>query len=144
MKTPRRASTPSSYIAASAGATFARRVYMVAGIYGIIVVLPGFFSEARYSEMFPPAVTHPELYYGFYAVTLAWQFAFLVIARDPERYRPLMWVTVVEKAGFVLATLWLVGSGRSPRITLAPAAGDFVLGILFVWAYVRTREPGIA
>jgi hypothetical protein len=141
MKTPRRASTPASYIAASSGATFARRVYMGAGIYGLITVLPGFFSEARLGEMFPPAVTHPEIYYGFYAVTLAWQLAFLVIARDPERYRPLMWVTVVEKAGFVIAALWLVSTGRSPRITLAPAMGDFILGILFVWAYVRTREP---
>ena len=140
MKTPRRASTPASYIAASAGATFARRVYLVAGIYGIIVVLPGFFSEARYAEMFPPAVTHPELYYGFYAVTLAWQLAFLVISRDPERYRPLMWVTVVEKAGFVIAALLLVGYGRSPRLVLAPAAGDAILGALFVAAYFRTRE----
>jgi hypothetical protein len=141
MKTPRRASTPASHLAASFGARFARRVYTVAGIYGLLTILPGFFTEARYAEMFPPPVTHPELYYGFYAVTLAWQVAFLVIARDPQRYRPLMPVTVLEKAGFVVAAVWLVSVGRSPRVTLAPAAGDAILGVLFAWSYFRTKEP---
>ncbi len=65
---------------------FSKTVFMIAGIYGIIVILPGYFTEGRFSAQFPPAITHPEFYYGFYGVALAWQVAFLVIATDPVRF----------------------------------------------------------
>jgi|SRR5437867_8853056 len=141
MKTPRRASTPASHLAGSSGVRFASRVYTIGGIYGLIIIVPGFFTEARFVELMPPAITHPELYYGFCAVTLAWQIAFLVIGSDPARYRPLMWVTVLEKFGFVAAVTWLVAAGRSPRATLGLVVPDAILGVLFAWSYFRTIEP---
>ena len=38
----------------------------------------------------PPPVTHPEFYYGFVGVALAFQLVFLTIASDPLKYRPLI------------------------------------------------------
>src|SRR5262249_29225926 len=69
---------------------FARVVFLVAGIYGMVVLAPGFFTERALAQRMPPAITHPEFYYGFFGVALAWQVAFLIIARDPERFRPLI------------------------------------------------------
>ena len=39
---------------------FARWVYAIAGIYGIIVLVPGFFLLERVGRDMPPPVTHPE------------------------------------------------------------------------------------
>jgi hypothetical protein len=66
-----------------AAVRFARVVYLVAGIVGLLEIVPLYFYEAVLNRAQPPPITHPEFYYGFLGVTLAWQVAFLVIARDP-------------------------------------------------------------
>jgi len=68
---------------------FSSFVFLVAGTYGLIVLLPGFFGEKTLAEKMPPPVTHPEFYYGFFGVATAWQVAFLIISRDPQRFRLL-------------------------------------------------------
>jgi len=77
------------------GPRFAKRVFLVAGIYGIVVLLPQYFVE--WALALPMPMRRPEQFYGFIGVALTWQFLFLVIARDVERYRPLMLVGVLEK-----------------------------------------------
>jgi hypothetical protein len=47
---------------------FSRIVFLIAGIYGLIVLLPGFFGEKMLAEKMPPPITHPEFYYGFFGV----------------------------------------------------------------------------
>lgn len=76
---------------------FAKRIYLLAGIYGLLVLLPQYFWESRNGLNFPPAINHPEYYYGFIGVAVAWQIGFLIISRDPTRYGPLMIATVIEK-----------------------------------------------
>jgi hypothetical protein len=93
---------------------FAQWVFRIAGGIGLLEIVPLYFYEAQLAQDMPPALTHPEYYYGFAGVTLAWQVAFLVIASDPLRYRPLMPVAMLEKAGFVLAAFWLLAQGRLP------------------------------
>src|SRR5215469_6103014 len=68
---------------------FARVVYWVAGIWGILLITPLYFMFELIGRKDPPAITHPGFYYGFVGVALAWQIAFLVIARDPARMRPM-------------------------------------------------------
>jgi hypothetical protein len=118
---------------------FARRVFTIAGTYGLLVVTPLYFLEDFISRDQPPPITHPEFFYGFIGVTLAWQVAFLVIARDPVRYRLLMIPAVIEKATYVIALVVLFLSERVPGAALVPGAGDFVLGLLFVMSWVKTR-----
>jgi hypothetical protein len=122
---------------------FARRTFLIAGHYGLIALLPLYFLEGRIGRDYPPPITHPEHYYGFIGVALAWQIAFLVIARDPVRFRPLMPVAVLEKASFGLAALALWSAGRIPAPVLALGLIDTALGVLFVVAYVRTRQASL-
>ena len=116
---------------------FARRVYTVAGIYGLIVMLPQYFMEERIGRDTPPPITHPEHFYGFIGVVVAWQVAFLVIARDPARFRALMPVTVLEKLVFAVPVLILYAQGRVAASVLPFAAIDLVLGALFFLSYRR-------
>jgi hypothetical protein len=60
---------------------FAKRVFFRAGVYGLIVLVPLYFLEDRLGRIFPPPLTHPEDFYGFIGVALAWQLAFLTISR---------------------------------------------------------------
>jgi hypothetical protein len=64
--------------------TFARRLFLIAGSYGLLVLTPQYLLEGRIGRDQPPAITHPEYFYGFVGLGMAWQFAFLVIARDPR------------------------------------------------------------
>ena len=117
---------------------FARVIFGLAGVYGLAVVLPMYFERARFERVAPPVVTHLELYYGFVGVTLAWQVAFLVIATQPARYRPIMIPSILEKLSYGIAILVLGFQNRVAPVTTAFGTVDLVLGVLFVVAYVRT------
>ncbi len=119
--------------------TFARRVFFWAGIYGLLVLLPQYFQEVKIGRLITAPLDYPEQFYGFVGCALAWQFAFLVIARDVERYRLLMLPAIVEKLAFSVPVFVLYGMNRVPAQTLAAAAIDFVLGLLFAAAWLRTR-----
>ena len=86
---------------------FARRVFWVAGVYGLIVLLPQYFVEGRIAADNPPPMTHPEYFYGFIGVGLAWQILFLLVARDPIRYRLVMLPATLAKLAFGGAALML-------------------------------------
>ena len=117
---------------------FARIVFLVAGIYGLIVLVPQFFLERRIGEDNPPRITHPEYFYGFICVAVAWQVLFLVLSRDPIRYRPMMIPAMLEKIGFPIAVLVLYLQGRVSPTILIPAGLDVVLLVLFIAAYRKT------
>jgi len=110
-------------------------ILRIAGLYGIAVILPGFFSEAHYSGMFPPAVNHLEFYYGFYGVTFAWQIAFLVMATDPVRYRPLLIPAFLEKGLFPAFIAWLYATGRVSFMLFAMSWIDIVFLVLFILGF---------
>jgi hypothetical protein len=118
---------------------FAKVLFWVAGIWGIVVIAPLYFLFDVIGRQDPPAITHPGFYYGFAGVALAWQIAFLVIARDPVRFRPMMIPSVVEKFSFGIAVVVLFLQGRMHRSDLVLAGTDLTLGVLFVVAYMKTR-----
>jgi hypothetical protein len=118
---------------------FSSIVFLAAGIYGLIVLAPGFFGEKIVTEKMPPAITHPEFYYGFLGVAVAWQVAFLIIARDPQRFRPIIPAAILEKLTFCVACAVLLALGRIPLIVAMGGAGDFILGTLFTISYFRLR-----
>ena len=119
---------------------FARRVFMVAGIYGLIVLLPQYFMEAQIGRDYPPPITHPEHFYGFVGVALAWQVVFLIIANDVRRYRLLMLPAILEKLAFFVPTTILFVAGRVAPAVLAVSGVDALLGTLFLVAFLRTRD----
>ncbi|MGB7846317.1 MAG: hypothetical protein WBL63_11930 [Candidatus Acidiferrum sp.] len=121
---------------------FAKVVFWVAGIWGLLVITPLYFMFDLIGRKDPPAITHPGFYYGFVGVGLAWQIAFLVIARDPVRLRPMMIPSVVEKFSWGIVVVTLVLQGRMHGSDLVFAGTDTLLGVLFVAAYVRTGGKG--
>ena len=117
----------------------AKWVFRLAGTIGLLQIVPLYFYEAQLAVDMPPALNHPEYYYGMIGVTMAWQIAFLLISTDPLRYRPLMPVAMIEKASFVLAAFWLFSQGRLPNLILGSALLDLVYGLFMVAAFVATR-----
>ena len=100
---------------------FARVVFSVAGVWGLLVLAPLYFMFDAVGQMYPPPVTHPDFYFGFIGVALAWQVAFLGIGRDPGRLRPMMVPAMLEKFGYVTRSSCCTrrdgcssGSSRSP------------------------------
>ena len=122
---------------------FAKVVFWVAGIWGVVVITPLYFMFDLIGKQDPPAITHPGFYYGFVGCALAWQIAFMFIAREPVRLRPMMIPSVVEKFTFGVAVVALVMQGRMHQTDLVFAGTDLTLGVLFVAAYLRTRGSGV-
>ena len=102
--------------------TFAKRVFLIAGIYGLIVLLPMYFLEDKTGRDFPPPITHPEYYYGFVGVAVAWQVLFLILSRNPLRYRPMMIPAILEKAVFGIPAVVLYLQQRISTFTLGRAS----------------------
>jgi len=121
---------------------FARVVYGIAAAYGVITLLPLYFLIERIGRDAPPPITHPEFYYGFIGLALLWQFVFWMIAKDPARYRPLMPLSILEKAAYSVPVLILYAMGRISVNILWPALVDPIFGVLFIAAYIRTRDLG--
>jgi len=117
---------------------FAKTVFLVAGIYGLIVLVPQFFLERKIGVDTPPPITHAEFFYGFVCVAVAWQVLFLILSRDPIRYRPMMVPAMLEKIGFPIAVLVLYLQGRVAPTIFIPASLDLVLLLLFIAAYRKT------
>ncbi len=44
---------------------FAKVVYLIAGVYGVLIIAPMYFMEDRIGREVPPAIHHPEFFYGF-------------------------------------------------------------------------------
>ena len=120
---------------------FARWTFLVAGIWGIAILTPHYFFEKQIGINHPPAITHPEFFYGFVGVALAWQILFLIIANDPIRYRMAMLAGVVEKFSFAVAVYALYAVGRVSLPMVIGGSVDAALGILFLFAFFKTRSP---
>src|SRR5215472_5677365 len=120
---------------------FSKLVFLIAGTWGIAALLPGYFSEGWFGAQFPPRVTHPEFYYGFFGVTLAWQVAFLIIAGDPSRFRAIIPAAILEKLGYTIATAALLAAGRLNPMLAASSMGDLLFAILFTICYARLGKP---
>jgi uncharacterized NAD-dependent epimerase/dehydratase family protein len=118
----------------------AKWVFLLAGVSGMLLVVPPYFLERQTSEDYPPPITHPEYYYGFFGVTLAWQVLFLVVASDPVRYWRAMLPAMLEKMSFVAAIPLLYAAGRVAGVWLGFATMDAIWLVLFVIAYLRTPK----
>jgi len=117
---------------------FPKRVFQVAGTYGVIVLAPQYLIETGLLPAPAAPLARPELFYGFVGLALVWQFAFFLIATDVRRYRPLMLISVFEKLAFGVPAAALFAQGRVGADVLAVGSIDLVLGALFVLSYRLT------
>jgi hypothetical protein len=117
---------------------FAKVVFWIAGVYGILVITPLYFLYDTIGRQDPPPITHPGFYYGFAGCALAWQFAFIVIARDPLRFRAMMIPSVFEKFSFAVAQTVLYSQHRLHVSDLLLGCIDGMFGVLFFVSFFRT------
>src|SRR6187401_2206580 len=118
---------------------FARFVFIGAGVWGITVLTPLFWLVDITGRRYPPPTDYPQFFYGFLSVAMAWQIAFLVIASNPARLRPLMVAAVIDKLGFVLTVVVLHGQARLSSRGTQVIVPDLLLGVLFVIALIKTQ-----
>ena len=121
---------------------FARYTFLVAGIYGLLVLLPHYFMEGVISHDHPPAITHPEFFYGFIGIASAFQVVFLIIAKDPVRYRLMIIPSILEKFTYGIAAIVLFWNGRLEGGFFYGAMIDLLLGTLFIIAYAKLSLTG--
>jgi hypothetical protein len=118
---------------------FARIVFLVAGIWGVVVLAPLYWLVDLTGHRYAPPADYPQFFYGFLSVALAWQIAFLVIGSNPVRLRLLMVPAIIEKLGFVLTVVVLHGQARISSTDTMVIVPDLLLGILFVIALTKTH-----
>jgi hypothetical protein len=117
---------------------FAKIVFWVAAIWGVLVLTPLYFIFDTIGRNDPPPITHPAFYYGFVSVGLAFQVVFFVIARDPARLRPMMIPAVLEKFGYGATLTVLYLQNRLHPQDLALGGIDILFGVLFLAAFLKT------
>src|SRR5258708_30905992 len=103
-----------------------------------------YFMEGKIGQDTPPAITHPEYFYGFLGAGLAWQVLFLVLSRDPVRYRAMILPSVLEKVSYGIALVVLFSQHRLPLSVLAVGSVDWIFAFLFLAAYSKTRSTRAA
>lgn len=123
---------------------FSRWLFRLAGIYGLMVLVPQYFMEEQLGRTYPPLITHPEYFYGFLGVAVAWQLAFLLIATDPIRYRLFIIPAILEKVSFGVAVVVLYAQHRVSTALLGGGTVDLVLAILFLCAFWRSAPKNAA
>lgn len=119
---------------------FAKYTFLVAGIYGLLALAPQYFLETRIGADTPPAITHTEFFYGFIGVGIAFQIVFLIISRDPVKYRLMILPSIVEKFSFAIAVTLLFVYGRVAGMMFAAAMIDTLFGLLFIVSWFKTAE----
>jgi hypothetical protein len=121
--------------------TFARVVFLIAGIWGVLLLAPLYFLFDMIGQRDPPPITHPVFYFGFTGVSLAWQIVFFIIARDPVRFRPIMIPSILEKLAYGGAVVVLYAQGRMNHVQdLAFGLVDLLFAALFTVAFGRATR----
>jgi hypothetical protein len=117
---------------------FAKIVFWIAGIWGVLVLTPLYFIFDLIGQKDPPPITHPAFYYGFVSVGLVFQIVFIVIALDPVRLRPMMIPAMLEKFGYGVTLLVLYLQNRLHPQDLALGGVDVLFGVLFLAVFFKT------
>lgn len=115
-----------------AAAKFARRIYIIAAIYGFLAVPALYLTDAP--------DPHRLLYFAFAGIALVFQGVFLVIARDPIRYAAFLPLTVFEKLSFGVPALAFWSQGQAADDMALGGAVDLLFAALFVAAWLKVRK----
>jgi hypothetical protein len=108
---------------------FARWSFRLAGIYGLIALLP-LYGQA-------PLNAASLWMFGFAGAAAATQLAYLLIGSDPLRYRMVIPVGIVSKLSFFVPVTILYRRGEVPGMLMGFALTDLALAALFAVNFVR-------
>jgi hypothetical protein len=114
------------------------------------VTVPMALAEKTVEQIMPPAVNHPEFFYGFVFLNICWQVLYLFLSTDPIRYRPMMIPSFLAKTSGVVALTWLYLQKRISSQWAATIIIDGIWAVLFLVAFwaagqgankVRPEQP---
>ena len=111
---------------------FASRIYFWCAVFGIGVLALAYLQPVPD----PWHLTH----LGFVGTALVFQGIFLVIARDPLRYEPIMPVTFFEKLCFGVPAVAFAMNGQADVASAVFGAIDLVMMVLFIIAWRGLRK----
>ncbi len=115
---------------------FARWVFRLAGLYGIVLLTPFYFLERQIGAATVP-IAHPEYFYGFIGTALSAKILFLIVSTDPVRFRPAMVACMIEKLAFGIP-VWIFWSmSRVGLDVVSLGTVDLIWAALFTIVYVR-------
>jgi len=117
--------------AAQSATRFTARILTIAAIYGFIGAATLYFTDAP--------DPHRLLYFAFAGIALVFQGVFLIIARDPRRFAPLLPLCVFEKISFAIPALAFAARGQAEMAMALGGAVDLLLAGLFVMAWRRMK-----
>ncbi len=114
---------------------FTARVLIGAALYGVIGSASLYFTDAP--------DPHRLLYFAFAGIALVFQGVFVVIARDPRRFAPLLGLCVFEKISFAIPALAFFAQGQAPLSMGLGGAMDMLLAVLFAicWRKMLQTTP---
>lgn len=118
---------------------FAKIVFFTAGVWGIVVLTPLYWLVDVTGRHYAPPSDSPHFFYGFVSVAMVWQIAFLMIGSRPVLFRPLMIPGILEKFSYVTTLAVLYGRGTISATDAQAAVPDFLIGLLFIVAFAKTR-----
>ncbi len=118
---------------------YSQIVFRIAAVWGVLVVTPLYFLYDLTARLAPPAITHPEFYYGFVGAALVWQFVYFTIGGDPVRFRPIMILAVMAKLSYFIPVVIFFLQGRLSALTFWISSADGVFAVLFLLAFSKTR-----
>jgi hypothetical protein len=118
---------------------FAKWVFTLAAIYGLITIPLTYFAEPEMARRFG-ALGQPLWFYGFLGVVLVFQLVYLQTGRDPVRYRPFMLLSLLAKLSFVVTAAAMFMVGRTVAEQALVTAPDLIWSVLFAAAYLKTPK----
>jgi len=113
---------------------FAKWIFLVSGIFGLITTIPLAFTEKKM------LVQQPEFYYGFVFLDICLQIVYIIIATSPIRFRPMMIPAFLAKASGLIALSWLYLINRVTPQWMVIGAVDGVFAVLFLIGYFLTSK----
>lgn len=117
-----------------------KRIFQIAGIYGILVLSPQLFLGAEAFRDVTPPITHTAFLYGFTGLALVWQLVFFIIASDPKRYRLIMLGAILEKASFGIVCLsHYFFKEIIPDLFLGGMI-DLAIMFAFIFCFIKTEK----
>ncbi len=122
-----------------------RLLFWIAAAFNVAVGLPLLAAPALLLEILgaaPPADLSFHRLAGLLIICFGCIYAF--VARDQQRYRPLLWLAVAGKLGVVaiFAFSWL--EGIAPLRAFALSLGDLAFGLTFLLFLLTTRPRATA
>ena len=112
----------------------ARWIFLVAGILGLLMVAPVAFTLVAGGKTILPDAANLGLFiYVMVLQHICWQILFIILAREPIRYRPMMLLASFVEALTSLNPIWLFFFGVKYWIPIVVVYLAFAL--LFIVAF---------